>query len=265
MFELPHSQKILSEVCNLAISAGAEIMKIYMTIKTSDAIVHNKDDGSPLTLADLAAHRIIVSGLTELTPNMLVVSEENKDSWDYYSSADTYWLVDPLDGSKEFLSRTDEFTVNIALIINGHSRWGVIYAPALQQLYWGGRGLGSVRREKCCIDTSLTVDKTMSHKVIVSRTHLNQDTIDFIERMAYVDLVKVGSSLKFCRIAEGLASVYPRLAATHEWDTAAGHAIVEGAGGWVYDCSGMCLKYGKAEIVNPNFIASSRANLSTII
>ena len=253
------------QVCLLARSAGNAILKIYdgerrLPDGESNALVSYKPDDSPLTLADLASHRAICDGLCRLTPGVPVVSEEDAGSLVHRVASGGYWLIDPLDGTKEFLARNGEFTVNIALICDGEPIWGVVVAPALDLMYWGGREFGAFRQDREKV-ASIRVHSPVAaggrYRVVASKSHLNVQTTDFIARLGFVDLVQAGSSLKFCRVAEGTADVYPRLAPTCEWDTAAAQAVVEGAGGHVYDINGVRLRYGKPEVLNPNFIAAS--------
>lgn len=248
------------KICQLAEDAGSAIMRIYAASDGADVLVANKSDDSPLTLADLASHHVIVDGLALLTPEISVVSEEDDKSLAYRSPKGCFWLIDPLDGTKEFLARNGEFTVNIALIADGEPVWGVVYAPAMNQMFWGGKGFGSFQRTEggiVSMTVSAPVKSGQSFRVVASKSHLNAETSAFIDKLGSADLIQAGSSLKFCRIAEGSADVYPRLAPTCEWDTAAAHAVVEGAGGQVYGIDGVRLKYGKPDVLNPSFIAAS--------
>jgi 3'(2'), 5'-bisphosphate nucleotidase len=245
------------QVCQLARDAGGVVMHIYESGTPADALLAHKADDSPLTLADTSAHHCIVEGLARLTPGIKVVSEEDTASLKHRSPSGSFWLVDPLDGTKEFLARNDEFTVNIALVTDGQPVWGVVYAPALDQLFWGGRGLGTCLQSGGNTQAVSVCAPQNAYRVIASKSHLNEATAAFIGRLGDVALVQAGSSLKFCRIAQGLADVYPRLAPTCEWDTAAAQAVVEGAGGYVYDTAGERLRYGKPDILNPGFIAAS--------
>ena len=256
VFELEH------ELCQIAQDAGSAVMRIYEGQSLSDARLANKADDSPLTKADLASHHLIVEQLTRLQPTMPVVSEEDADSIAQSMAEGSYWLIDPLDGTKEFLARNGEFTINIALIANSELVWGVVYAPALDQMFWGGRDYGSNRKHEGKIDSirvAAPVELSESYRVVASKSHLNAATSGFIEQLGATELVQVGSSLKFCTIAEGRADVYPRLAPTCEWDTAAAHAVLEGAGGCVCDTSGAPLRYGKPNCLNPSFSAASVA------
>lgn len=220
--------------------------------------VHHKADASPVTEADRAAHRVLTARLQTLPPGCPVVSEEDEGSHASRRSQGRFWLVDPLDGTREFLDRNGEFTVNIALIVDGRSILGVVYAPALDALYWGGHGMGAYRRVgKCGVPIRVASDDGHAPcRVVASRHHLDADTQSFIDRLGKTSLVQAGSSLKFCCIAEGAADIYPRLAPTCEWDTAAAQAVLEGAGGVVLDRQGLPLRYGKTEVLNPPFVAA---------
>jgi 3'(2'), 5'-bisphosphate nucleotidase len=201
-----------------------------------------------------------VDGLARLTPEIPVVSEEDSASLTHRKPNGRFWLIDPLDGTKEFLARNGEFTINIAFIEDGEPVWGVVYAPALRQLFWGGKSFGSFRQAESgtvSLSVSPPVASEQSFRVVASKSHLNSATSAFIDKLGSVELIQAGSSLKFCRIAEGSADVYPRLAPTCEWDTAAAQAVVEGAGGQVYDSKGVRLQYGKPDLLNPHFIAAS--------
>jgi 3'(2'), 5'-bisphosphate nucleotidase len=251
---------LFPQICQLAEEAGQAIMRIYTQSAQEDVLLAPKSDDSPLTLADLASHHIIMKGLALLTPDIPVVSEEDNQSLIHRKPQGCFWLIDPLDGTKEFLARQGEFTVNIALIEEGQPVWGVVYAPAMHQLFWGGQAFGSFRQ-----DASGTAPLAVSPpakpenllRAVVSRSHLNEKTSEFITKLGSVALIRAGSSLKFCRIAEGKADVYPRLAPTSEWDTAAAQAVIEGAGGHVYNIHGDRLHYGKPDVLNPGFIAAS--------
>lgn len=257
--------EILLPLLGLIKEAGLAIMAIYKPYKAGDNLdvgAITKADASPLTAADLAAHQVIKAGLLSLTPDIPVVSEEDDGALLDPSRRTTFWLVDPLDGTKEFLARNDEFTVNIALIENGSPVWGVVYAPALDQLYWGGKGIGAYRHvagRNEPLRVASPVPPGGNLRVVASKSHLNDQTEAFIKQLGPVILVQAGSSLKLCRVAEGAADVYPRLAPTCEWDTAAAQAVVEGAGGYVVDTAGKPLVYGKPDVLNPSFIVTSAA------
>ena len=256
---LPSLAALLPDVVALAEAAGADIMAIYNAGPT--AVMHKADD-SPLTAADLAAHVRIVAGLQQLTPDIPVVSEEGCVPDEGARAAPVFWLVDPLDGTKEFVARNGEFTVNIALIEQGRPVLGVVTVPAQNVSYWGSVGVGAYRRhagEAVAQRLHVAVPRQAGRplRVMASKHHFHEDTRALIARMGAHELVQAGSSLKFCRIAEGSADVYPRLGPTCEWDTAAAQAVVEAAGGHVCTLQGEPLRYGKAEVLNPDFVVSS--------
>lgn len=257
----PDLEALRPDLCGLAEEAGAAIMRIYTQQDAPGAaLVAYKEDESPLTLADLASNRVICDGLRRLTPAIPVVSEEDGASQVHRRPAGQFWLIDPLDGTKEFIARNGEFTVNIALIRDGAPVWGCVLAPALGTAYWGGQGLGAWRAEAGRVDPIRVPEPVPaggSYRVVASKSHLNAETSEFIARLGEAKLVQAGSSLKFCRIAEGAADVYPRLAPTCEWDTGAAHAVLEGAGGHVVDVAGERLRYGKSDVLNPHFVASA--------
>lgn len=246
---------LIEQLLPIARAAGGAIMALYEADATH---VQHKADASPVTDADLAAHHVLATQLAALLPGCPVVSEEDACSQAYRQNKGRFWLIDPLDGTKEFIARNGEFTVNIALIEDGCSVLGVVYAPAIDALYWGGAGLGAfrcIRGETLAIEVS--ADRaSVSCRVVASKSHLNEATQSFINRLGAVSLVQAGSSLKFCRVAEGAADIYPRLAPTCEWDTAAAQAVLEGAGGAVVDLQGQPLQYGKPHVLNPSFIAT---------
>lgn len=256
---LPSLAALLPDVVALAEAAGADIMAIYNAGPT--AVMHKADD-SPLTAADLAAHVRIVAGLQQLTPDIPVVSEEGCVPDEGARTAPVFWLVDPLDGTKEFVARNGEFTVNIALIERGRPVLGVVTVPAQNVSYWGSVGVGAYRRQAGetqaqRLHVAVPREAGRPLRVMASKHHFHEDTRTLIARMGAHELVQAGSSLKFCRIAEGAADVYPRLGPTCEWDTAAAQAVVEAAGGHVCTLQGEPLRYGKAEVLNPDFVVSS--------
>ena len=235
--------------------AAAEILAIYQ----SEFAVRHKDDRSPLTAADLAAHHCIVDGLRRLTPDIPVLSEESagittaqRRGWS------TLWLVDPLDGTREFVKRNGEFTVNIALIEHGVTTYGVVQAPVTGALWHGGQRDGAFRRDGDGGDQTLRVraPATAPLRVAASRSHRDERTALFIERMGEIEPIGLGSSLKFCRLAEGGIDVYPRFGPTSEWDTAAAQAVLEGAGGAVLDLQGRPFRYNQRDtLLNGEFVA----------
>ena len=238
---------------NLLWKANSAIMSIY---DKYDFGITYKNDDSPLTKADLAANKILVDGLSLFLPQLPIVSEEDKDSLNVPQKNDTFWLIDPLDGTKEFIKRNNEFTCNLALIEKNKVTFGFVGIPAKKLVYEGGSGFGS---RKHYYDTKYEDIKCKHPKeiirVVASKSHLNKETIDFIKNLGKeTELIQAGSSLKFLKVAEGNADLYPRMAPTCEWDTAAAHAIVEGAGGSVSDDNGKSLVYGKKNILNPFFV-----------
>ena len=255
--DMEQLEERLQAVLVLARQAGAAIMQLYTGDDKRWEVTH-KADNSLLTQADLAAHLVLVAGLQQLTPDIPVVSEEDVASQQVRHSSARFWLIDPLDGTKEFVARNGEFTVNIALIEQGRPVLGVVFAPALDAAYMGGSGMGAFR-ELQGVRTPIHVASAGNVvRVVASKSHLNTETEQFIARLGVHELVQAGSSLKFCRVAEGSADIYPRLAPTCEWDTAAAQAVLEAAGGVVTDLQGAPLVYGKADVLNPSFIAASR-------
>lgn len=243
---------MLKEVKDIARDAGAAIMDIY---QSNYFDVQKKADDSPLTKADLAAHNIICEGLRALDIQYPVISEESSDiSWAQRKHWCRYWLVDPLDGTKEFIKRNDEFTVNIALIEKGVPILGVVYAPALDAMYTGERDRGAFLNDKAI---SVATQEPETLRVVGSRSHPSQETTDWLDALGKpYEMLAVGSSLKFCLVAEGKADIYPRLGPTSEWDTAAAHAVLSAAGGEVKTLNGEPLLYNqKADYLNPHFIA----------
>jgi 3'(2'), 5'-bisphosphate nucleotidase len=245
---------LLSNVCAIAERAGAAIMDVY----ARDFAVELKDDQSPLTAADLAAHTAIAEGLAKLEPLLPLLSEESgNNAFEARRDWDTYWLVDPLDGTKEFVKRNGEFTVNIALIDHHEPVLGVVYAPVLNRLYSGIRGVGAWLRADGASARSIAVTKPAHApvRVVGSRSHASPELGAYLAEIGPHELKSMGSSLKICLVAEGEADVYPRLGPTSEWDTAAAHAVLLGAGGQMVDTSGQPLRYNKANLLNPHFIA----------
>ena len=300
--------KLASAACEIARNAGKAILDVYAHADTvAGKNIHHKADSSPLTEADLRAHHVIARALQLLTPNIAIVSEEDDASHAHRTGRGEFWIIDPLDGTKEFIARNGQFTVNIALVRQGAPVLGVVYAPVLDELFWSepivSEGaqvdVGAVThtsgttnaKPNAKPNTSTNVIahseqsfyarstmRALSHihnqtrvlhvatpeqqagkpmRVLASRNHMNEQTHNFINALGAHELVQAGSSLKFCRIAQGLADCYPRLGPTCEWDTAAAQAVLEAAGGFVRTLNGERLLYGKSEVLNPSFVASA--------
>lgn len=246
------TQANLQSLCDIAKAAGREIMDVY----GGPFVASAKADDSPLTEADLRADKVIRQGLESAYPRMFILSEESLSA--DAAGADPFFLVDPLDGTKEFLKRNDEFTVNIALIHRGEPVAGVVLAPALGELYFAARGLGAWKRLGEGEAGPLQVARPGKPlRVIGSRSHGGDALSKWLSLLQQQHtFLAAGSSLKFCRIAEGLADVYPRMGPTSQWDTAAGQAVLEVAGGAVLAADGKPLRYGlDRPILNPDFIA----------
>lgn len=254
---------VLPDVIELTKLAGMRVLSIYQSYlsdaKGESLQLFDKSDGSPLTVADMISHETLVDGLRKLTPKIPVVSEEDSESLQYRKDAGCFWLLDPLDGTKEFISKNGEFTINVAFVIDGCAVWGAVYAPVLGAMYWGGSAFGAFRQVGGRQESLQIRGKRTQRicQVVASKSHLNDETKLFIGRLGAVELIQAGSSLKFCRVAEGVADVYPRLAPTAEWDTAAAQAILEGSGGCVVDLAGSALRYGKPDLLNPYFVATA--------
>ena len=258
--KLTFTPEFVLDLCVLARRAGEAILTVRQACLAQQHEL--KLDGSPVTQADLAAHQVIAQGLAALTPKIPVVSEEGHVALDQPGHS-TFWLVDPLDGTREFVAGSDEFTVNIALIEHETPVFGVVYVPMTTELFWGGPKIGAwverdAAQEPLQVALPALPNVTRPLRVLASKRHLNAETQAFLAKLGPIDVVNAGSSLKFCRIAQAQADLYPRLGPTCEWDTAAAQAVLEGAGGYVYDLSGVPLKYGKPDPLNPFFIASSQ-------
>lgn len=247
-------KSLIEPIVALAEDAGRAILEVYGT----DFEVQSKDDASPVTQADLASHRWIDAGLRSLTPDIPIISEESGlADFEERSGWGLYWIVDPLDGTKEFVNRRDEFTVNIALIENGVAVLGVVHVPVYDRTYVGCRGLGAQRRDGDGDPVSIKVaaKSATPARIVGSRSHRSDSLDAYLAAVGEHDLVPMGSSLKFCVVAEGDADLYPRLGLTSEWDTAAAQAVVEQAGGSVVTLDGKPMKYNtKADILNPYFM-----------
>ncbi len=243
----------LSNICNIAKDAGALVMEIY----NKDFTIEYKEDKSPLTEADLKANQFICTNLQKIYPQIPIMSEESKmvdfqtrKEWEYY------WCIDPIDGTKEFIKKNGEFTINIALIHKNSPVLGVVYAPALDNLYYAKQGDGAYKNgQKLPLQTNENPKEKLT--VVASKSHLSSETQEFIDGLdtKNIEQVSIGSSLKLCMVAEGIADIYPRLAPTMEWDTAAADAIVRQSSKMTYQFnSDQPVVYNKENLLNPWFV-----------
>ena len=257
------NQQNIHNLIEISKEAGEVILEIYKT----NFDIQIKKDSSPLTQADLASHQIITSGLKKLTPNIPILSEESCNiSQRERAKWKEYWLIDPLDGTKEFIKKNGEFTTNIAYIKKNKPMFGMIFAPVLNELYWGSEENGSYilkgesQRKPEKIQVSNKKKGNLS--IVSSRSHQSSELKAFLKKLNKCKFIHIGSSLKFCLVAKGDAEIYPRLGPTSEWDTAAGDAIIRGANGIIRDTLGGELKYNMREkFINPSFIVAN--NLET--
>lgn len=266
---MPESSALLQSVIYTAQRAGGAIMAVYAT----NFAVQDKADASPVTAADEAAEKIILADLASIAPEIPVVAEESVAAGRVpaipeLKRAERFFLVDPLDGTKEFVSRRDEFTVNIALVEAGIPVMGVVFAPARRELYWGDVRTGRAGHIDADPDGTMpsmggTIRARMAPvdglTAVASRSHRTPETDAFLARYPVKEFRSIGSSLKFCLVAAGEADIYPRLGTTMEWDTAAGHAVLVAAGGSVTGLEGEPFKYGKPGFRNGHFVARGRS------
>ncbi|MBX9586665.1 MAG: 3'(2'),5'-bisphosphate nucleotidase CysQ [Gammaproteobacteria bacterium] len=249
---------LLPRVMQIAFSAGDAILKIY---QQESYAIQTKNDASPVTQADILAHEVIEEDLSKLTPDIPLISEEGfSPSFEERKGWPLFWLVDPLDGTKEFIAHTDEFSVNIALIQNHEPILGVIVSPCRQTAYYASVESGAFFKDAKGNVKSLTTRKWLpNHRLSLatSRRHNAERMAELMSQIGDYSVLTMGSSLKFCAIAEQKADLYPRLGPTSEWDTAAGQCILTGAGGAVVDLQGLALRYNtKEDMVNPGFFAT---------
>ena len=255
-------RKVCEIFRSLALTSGEVIMDVY---KSNDLKISTKSDHSPVTIADKRADEVISKGLKKYFPEIPVITEEQSKSHDLKASI--FFIVDPLDGTKEFIKRRGDFTVNIALVVNREPIRGIVYAPAHQRLFYTDENgeaveemahfsiskLGLIKKIKTAFSDNTAL------KIVASKSHHDKKTGEYISKYKCKELVNAGSSLKFCLIATGEADLYPRFGPTMEWDTAAGHAVLSAAGGSVLQVEDkQPLKYGKPNYKNPFFIASSK-------
>ena len=249
-------QHTLKQLVDISRRAGLAILEWY----DGDMGITQKADDSPLTNADLASHNLIDAELTRRWPDIPVLSEESADIlWETRQTWQQYWLVDPLDGTKEFINRNGEFTVNIALINHHQPVLGVVHVPVTDISYFGARDAGAWRQTGTELAEAIAIRRPAADPAIIvgSRSHANPELVSKLEKFGAHELISMGSSLKFCRVAEGLADFYPRLGPTSEWDTAAAQAVVEAAGGQVVTIDGAPLGYNRKETyLNPYFFVT---------
>jgi 3'(2'), 5'-bisphosphate nucleotidase len=255
MTDSRHERHLLDAACEIARDAGRAILDVY---GRDDFTVSRKSDNSPLTEADQVAHGIITRALAKLDPSLPILSEESAPA----DAAERrqwrrYWLVDPLDGTKEFLKRNGEFTVNIALVDEHRAVLGAVYAPVLDRMYFGHVALGAWRSDAAGAPKPIAVrDAGTPLRVVGSRSHPSPELAAYLMRLPPHEITDMGSSLKICLVAEGAADIYPRLGPTSEWDTAAAQAILESAGGRMIDLAGRPLRYNSKDgLLNPHFLA----------
>jgi 3'(2'), 5'-bisphosphate nucleotidase len=253
--------QLVQPVIEIAARAGDEILTIY---NSDDFGVETKDDKSPLTAADIASHECIVAALAELTPDIPILSEESTAiSWEERSQWQEYWLIDPLDGTKEFIKRNGEFTVNIALIQGNQAVMGVVHVPVQNRCFYGFENGGAFERAANGDVNTINVTSPAESpvRVVGSRSHRGELVDAYLEKLGEHVMVSMGSSLKLCLVATGEADVYPRLGLTSEWDTAAAQAVVECAGGKVTQLDGTPIMYNaKEDILNPYFLVFGDTN-----
>ena len=256
---MPAPHTYLDAVTRFATEAGAAILAVY---GEEDFSVDTKADDSPLTQADLASHRHLVASLRELTPETPILSEESEDvPYAERKTWDTFWLVDPLDGTKEFVKRNGEFTVNVALMRAGRPVLGVVHVPVLDVTYWASEGQGAFKRANGTV-VQLRAKQSVGEQlsVVASRSHAGAETTALLENLRrdhHVEVVAKGSSLKLCEVAEGSADLYPRIGPTMEWDTAAAQCVAEGAGARVTTLTDEPLSYNKENLLNPYFVVAA--------
>jgi 3'(2'), 5'-bisphosphate nucleotidase len=250
------SRDLVEQIVRLSVAAGDEIMKIY----NSGFVVESKDDCSPVTAADRAAEDLITRGIRQATDDAFPIVGEEADSEGNIPevSDGPFWLVDPLDGTKEFINHRDEFTVNIALIEDRRPVLGVVHVPAKTETYIGSPFGAFVRRGKSERTIACRTRPEKGLIAVASRSHRSPAVDDYLSRFDIAESISAGSSLKFCLVAEGKADLYPRFGRTMEWDTAAGHAVLRYAGGEVVTVDGSEFLYAKPGFENPDFIARSR-------
>lgn len=250
---MKESDALIASLAEAAREAGEAILAIVRRGFDVEA----KGDNSPVTEADRAAELVILAALAKVAPGVPVIAEEEVAAGRVPDHGATYFLVDPLDGTKEFIRGGDDYTVNIGLIDGGGPTLGVVYSPATSTMYAGAIGGGAWRETQSGRSAIRTRARGTSLTAVASKSHFSQPTADYLESIAAKDYVSIGSSLKFCLVAAGEADIYPRLGPTSEWDTAAGHAVLLAAGGVVDGPDGNPLGYGKTKFLNRAFVATA--------
>ncbi len=254
----------IQELVNICNNAGNEIMKIYDNSDISKMEIEYKSDNSPLTLADKKSNQIICKSLKEQYPKIPILSEEGSEiSYEERKKWGKFWLIDPIDGTKEFIKKNGEFTINIALIENNKPIIGIVYAPAVNKYWFGSKKTGSFKLENGHKSKIKVNEKVRCPiKVVASRSHKSPKLENFLSNFENYELVNMGSSIKICLVAEGSADIYPRLAPTMEWDTAAAHAVLKYANGSLIDIdTNKEMEYNRKNLKNSYFIANSTINL----
>jgi len=262
MEDIQIKSELIEQLIEISKDAGKAILEVY----NSNFGHQIKEDLSPLTKADTLSNNIICERLKVITPDIPILSEENSDiPFNIRSSWEQYWLVDPLDGTKEFIKKNGEFTVNIALIENNTPIFGIIHLPVTNETYWGSSTKGSFyikgnnQKTKLCVENKIRSQV----RIVASRSHPSKMLDTLLEEIGEYKIITKGSSLKFCLIAKGQADIYPRLGPTSEWDIAAGHAIVKFAGGSLLTIDGESMQYNLTENnLNPYFVVASREDLA---
>lgn len=249
-------ESLVKSTRDLSRTAGEKILEVY----EDEFAVDIKEDNSPLTEADLVSHNCLTDAIKNFEPPLPIISEESASNVAFATRKkwETYWLIDPLDGTKEFIKRNGEFTVNVALVHNHKPVLGVVYVPVKEQCYFAAQGLGAFKQEKNNAPLPIQVRTKVQKTIIVagSRSHQTGGLGDYLRKLGDYQLITMGSSLKLCLVAEGIADIYPRIGLTSEWDTAAAHCVVEQAGGKVTDIQGSTLLYNtKESVLNPYFLA----------
>ena len=255
-------KELLDPVIQIAYQAGKVIMEVY----DAGFLVEEKSDHTPVTEADMAANKVIESSLKELTPHLPILTEEAKPTpYSQRKKWPRYWLIDPLDGTREFIKRNGEFTVNIALIDGDESVMGLVYAPVIGVLYYAAKGQGAFKQASTSEPKEIHVREKCSGKTIIAcgRSHPTEEMENFIQNLGEHEIIRVGSALKSCLVAEGKADLYARLGPTSEWDTAAAQCVVEEAGGAITNTAMQRLRYNsKDDLLNPHFFVAGDVSIN---